>query len=91
MQNMGVNGDIPKSSNGGKSSSSSKSTTRGLCVACSPDGFVVMAGCSDSGVRTFCQDTAGFRRAVHVSESLPAPLRRRHVVVLRCCILHGRG
>lgn len=56
MQNMGLKGDISKSGN-----------MKGLCLACSSDGFMVMVGCSDSAVRTFYQDTAGFRRAVLVS------------------------
>lgn len=43
-----------------------------LCVACSPDGFMVLAGCSDSTVRVFSQDTTGLRRAVHVSARSPA-------------------
>lgn len=61
VQSMAINGDAP-----------ARSDSMALCVACSPDGFVVMAGCSDSKVRTFSQDTAGLRRAVQVSTiSLP--------------------
>ncbi|CAM9843940.1 unnamed protein product [Ectocarpus sp. 6 AP-2014] len=89
VQNMGVNGDIPKGSNGGKGSSGSKRTTRGLCVACSPDGFIVMAGCSDSGVRTFCQDNAGFRRAVH--EMKAAGIRGRKPPILYRPTSVGKG
>ncbi|CAM9483745.1 unnamed protein product, partial [Ectocarpus fasciculatus] len=90
VQSMGVTGDMPKGKNSGRSSSGRKgSTTRGLCVACSPDGFVVMAGCSDSGVRTFCQDTAGFRRAVH--EMKAAGIRGRKPPILYRPTSVGKG
>lgn len=67
VQSLGINGDTPKDS----------SSTKGMCVACSPDGFFVMMGCSDAAIRTYSQDTAGFRRAVHVSgPHLPPPASR---------------
>ena len=80
MQNVGIIGDTRKSSTG--------IGTKGLCVSCSPDGFIVMMGCSDAAVRTFTQDTEGFRRAVQVSASFFSPRRAALVVMLElflCC------
>ncbi|CAM9491345.1 unnamed protein product [Scytosiphon promiscuus] len=85
VQSVAINGDASKRSSGTV-----------LCVACSPDGFVVMTGCSNSEVRTFSQDTAGLRRAVQAMKAegirgpkptvlyRPGPVGKGHKAAVRC-------
>ena len=68
MQSVGV-----KPEQGGGAAAQSKNLAKGLCVACSPDGYMVVVGCSDATVRTFAQDTTGLRRAVHVRKNYTRP------------------
>eukprot|EP00752_Nemacystus_decipiens_P004767 g4338.t2 len=64
VQSLNINGgDVFKSGKSGIGA------IAGLCVACSSDGFFVMLGCSDTATRTYSQDTAGLRRAVHAMKA----------------------